>query len=64
MGWFDRKIYFYFQHSHALTAFTLSLLSRVCASARTHVLFCHSLTRSRSHALTPRLPVLLMALIG
>ena len=25
MGWFDRKIYFYFQHSHALT---LSLLSR------------------------------------
>ncbi|PSO78442.1 MAG: hypothetical protein BRC37_00765 [Cyanobacteria bacterium QH_3_48_40] len=19
MGWFDRKIYFYFQHSHALT---------------------------------------------
>ena len=21
MGWFDRKIYFYFQHSHALTSF-------------------------------------------
>ena len=30
MGWFDRKIYFYFQHSHALT---LSLLSRSSPAA-------------------------------
>ena len=32
MGWFDRKIYFYFQHSHALTLSRSSPRPRVPAS--------------------------------
>ena len=46
---------------HALTPFPRL---RVRASPCPFLLLSHALTLSRSHALTPRLPVLLMALIG
>ncbi|PSO91277.1 MAG: hypothetical protein BRC52_01885 [Cyanobacteria bacterium SW_5_48_44] len=40
MGWFDRKIYFYFQHSHALTlsrSHALTSFPQLPASARSRV---------------------------
>ena len=72
MGWFDRKIYFYFQHSHALTlsrthALTLLLLSRSSPRPRVPVsprllppLLLEPLCLfSRTHALTHSLLPLL-----
>ena len=45
MGWFDRKIYFYFQHSHALTLsrshfFPASTRPRIPASSFSSAFLC------------------------